>query len=91
MTDKNPNNKCPRCFGFIPNNAQPGAYMGALSRADNRTEICSDCGTEEALLLLTVPENWPVFLFDFPDEQVGAARQRATDRVALMTAPVELS
>jgi hypothetical protein len=40
---------CPRCSGFIPNNATPGAYMGALSRLDNKTEICSDCGTEEAM------------------------------------------
>lgn len=40
---------CPRCKGFIPNNDAPGAYPGALSRLDNKTEICSDCGTEEAL------------------------------------------
>lgn len=40
---------CPRCLGFIPNNITPGAYMGALSRTDNKTEICSDCGTEEAM------------------------------------------
>ena len=40
---------CPRCGGFIPNNAQPGQYPGALSRRDNRTEICSDCGLLEAL------------------------------------------
>ena len=41
--------RCPTCDGYIPNNAQPGAYMGALSRRDNKTEICSACGTEEAL------------------------------------------
>lgn len=40
---------CPRCSGYIPNNDRPGAYPGALSRLDNKTEICSDCGTEEAL------------------------------------------
>jgi hypothetical protein len=39
---------CPRCGGFIPNNHEPGAYRGALSRVDNKTEVCSDCGTEEA-------------------------------------------
>lgn len=40
---------CPRCGGAIPNDEQPGAYMGALSRTDNSTEICSSCGSEEAL------------------------------------------
>ena len=36
------NNICPRCgstYSGIP----------ALSRADNKTPICSDCGTREAL------------------------------------------
>jgi hypothetical protein len=41
---------CPRCMGYIPNNVTPSAYCGALSRLDNETEICSDCGTEEAWL-----------------------------------------
>jgi hypothetical protein len=42
---------CPRCseHEWIPNNKQPGAYMGALSRTDNKTEICSNCGEDEAL------------------------------------------
>lgn len=40
---------CPRCGGYIPNNLSPGAYPGAMSRLDNRTEICSDCGTREAM------------------------------------------
>jgi len=40
---------CPRCGGFIPNNETPGAYPGALSRIDNKTEICSACGEDEAL------------------------------------------
>lgn len=41
---------CPRCkINYIPNNETPGAYPGALSRVDNKTEICSDCGVEEAL------------------------------------------
>lgn len=40
---------CPRCSGYIPNNNQPGAYPGALSRVDNRTEICSECGSLEAI------------------------------------------
>jgi hypothetical protein len=41
---------CPRCkTDWIPNNAQPGKYPGAISRADNKTEICSACGEDEAL------------------------------------------
>lgn len=57
--------KCPRCEGAIPNNETPGAYPGALSRFDNKTEVCSACGTAEALddfagIELSGPENWPV-------------------------------
>lgn len=40
---------CPICNGFIPNNAHPGEYIGALSHVDNKTEICSECGTREGL------------------------------------------
>lgn len=42
-------NECPRCGGGIPNDINVGAYPGALSRTDNETEICSECGTMEAL------------------------------------------
>lgn len=42
---------CPRCKdSFIPNNDMPGAYPGALSRVDNKTYICSECGVMEALM-----------------------------------------
>jgi hypothetical protein len=41
--------RCPTCDGYIPNNEKPGAYPGALSRIDNETEVCSACGTREAL------------------------------------------
>jgi hypothetical protein len=56
---------CPRCLGWVPSNEMPGAYPGALSRADNKTEICSECGAEEALEDFlngecTPKENWPV-------------------------------
>ena len=40
---------CPTCSGYIPNNETPGLYSGAISRLDNKTEICSACGTIEAL------------------------------------------
>ena len=45
------NHVCPRCGGGVPNDSTPGAYPGALSRFDNETEICSACGTEEAMIL----------------------------------------
>jgi hypothetical protein len=40
---------CPICGHYIPNDKSPGEYIGALSRRDNKTEICSDCGTREAM------------------------------------------
>lgn len=40
---------CPKCSGYIPNNETPGAYAGAISRRDNKTEICSGCGMAEGL------------------------------------------
>lgn len=40
---------CPRCLGGVPNNSNIGEYVGALSRTDNLTEICSGCGELEAL------------------------------------------
>lgn len=39
---------CPRCLGGVPNNTMRGKYPGALSRTDNETYICSDCGVLEA-------------------------------------------
>ena len=42
-------NECPQCGGSIPNDKQPGAYPGAISRMDNKTEICSKCGMREAM------------------------------------------
>jgi len=44
-----PDHICPRCGGDVPNTAYKGQYSGALSRTDNHTEVCSDCGTYEAL------------------------------------------
>jgi RNA polymerase subunit RPABC4/transcription elongation factor Spt4 len=41
--------KCPTCEGYIPNNDQVGEYSGAISRRDNKTEICSACGTREGM------------------------------------------
>lgn len=41
--------KCPICSGPIPNALHEGEYAGALSRVDNETEICSECGFMEAM------------------------------------------
>ncbi len=41
---------CPRCGGPIPSEEHAGEYPGALSRVDNHTEICSQCGTDEAMI-----------------------------------------
>jgi len=66
---------CPRCNSSqIPNNETPGAYPGALSRADNKTEICSRCGSHEAAeayynFAYGIPENvtpisqWPMQVY----------------------------
>jgi hypothetical protein len=42
--------ECPRCGGGVPNDETPGAYPGAISRWDNKTEICSQCGSDEAMI-----------------------------------------
>lgn len=39
---------CPRCLGYIPENRKAGEHEGARSRTDNRTEVCTPCGIEEA-------------------------------------------
>ena len=42
--------QCPRCGHQMPHDDMPpGAYPGALSRHDNRTYICSECGADEAM------------------------------------------
>lgn len=39
---------CPDCGNFVPNNATPGEYPGALSRRGDY-EVCSECGVREAM------------------------------------------
>lgn len=50
MSTKTEAPRCPRCGGYIPSNRQPGAHPGAISRWDNATELCSRCGTDEAVI-----------------------------------------
>lgn len=73
------NKICPRCLGGIPNNMLPGRYIGALSRIDNKTEICSPCGEEEALVALIPLDNWPIVLYDH--ELTHNARARWFERL----------
>jgi len=59
------NNICPRCRGPVPNALHKGEYPGALSRSDNKHEVCSSCGTDEAMrqfqgFLLEGPADWPI-------------------------------
>lgn len=72
---------CPRCLGYIPSNAFAGEYPGAISRMDNKTEICSDCGTEEAIVALITIDQWPIGLYDH--KVTADARERWYDRINL--------
>lgn len=67
---------CPSCGGFIPNNETPGAYPGAISRKDGKTEICSNCGTLEAFQDYFMEANKPDFtnedkIRDFRKQEAG--------------------
>lgn len=72
---------CPRCFGYIPSNLFAGEYPGAISRIDNKTEICSDCGVEEAVLALIPINEWPIIFYDH--ETTRLASLRFQDRVKI--------
>ena len=39
---------CPRCARHIPNDDEPGAHRGAVSRTDGRRENCTRCAADEA-------------------------------------------
>lgn len=47
---------CPICEGPIPNAEHEGKYPGAMSRWDNVSEICSICGSAEAMSPLLNPD-----------------------------------
>jgi hypothetical protein len=49
MSIQNEIKDCPRCDSPIPNREHAGMYAGAISRVDNMTEICSECGVIEAM------------------------------------------
>lgn len=56
---------CQRC-GEVPHYEDPfHRGIGAISRTDNKSKICSDCGVEEAMddfrgLKLIPKEFWPI-------------------------------
>jgi len=48
------------CGNFIPNNDAPGSRPGALSRRDNVTEVCDECGIMQAISAYVMhPTNQP--------------------------------
>ena len=73
---------CPRCEGFIPNNLTPGRYPGAISRVDNKTEVCSDCGREEALDRDALEALWPVSAIT--EQMFAQAAHRAFERMCIV-------
>jgi hypothetical protein len=72
-------NICPRCGGGIPTDMHKGQYQGARSHTDNRTEICSGCGTDEAMEniagCLTPKDRWPVVRRPWWERQPGGFRE----------------
>lgn len=74
---------CPRCSGGIPNNADRGRYVGALSRTDNETIVCSQCGHDEALeqWLTSEPQPQSEWAVNTRPEQVLAAWRTEVNRM----------
>lgn len=56
-TTNNNNTPCPRCSCKMPD------HVGALSRIDNVTYICSECGIIEAIL------QWNGLLTDWREDK----------------------
>jgi hypothetical protein len=59
MSVQNQIKDCPRCGEPIPNREHAGEYAGAISRRDNTTEICSECGNIEAIEDFDIRESDP--------------------------------
>lgn len=74
---------CPRCGGGIPHSGDlRGRYPGALSRKDNDTEVCSGCGTDEAMRqafsYLGSRDPWPGYP-GFLDDRLPVDAEVVTD------------
>jgi hypothetical protein len=63
-----PVTRCPRCdASAIPDDDAAGLHRGATSRSDDRTEICSDCGRDEAVGRGIIDaDRWPIGAGDDP-------------------------
>ena len=77
------NHVCPRCLGPVPSAEHVGEYPGALSRTDNETEVCSECGRSEAMEQvfgsgLTPQSAWPIKTETSPPQPIdGETRLRS--------------
>lgn len=69
--------RCPRCFGGM---MEP-VVRNALSRRDNKTYICRDCGTEEALVDYLGLENMPASVRKREEWFVALLSRRGADHV----------
>ena len=74
---------CPRCGGLIPSNENWGEYPGAISRLpvadedETGLEICSECGSEEAITQFTgnrlqEPDEFPTMTDRAVERRFGA-------------------
>lgn len=82
-----PDHICPRCGGPVPREGMQGKYPGALSRLDNETEICSACGTDEAMQDyfkggITPMDVWPVEEFHPITQQLEDAETEFRAKMA---------
>ena len=58
--------KCPRCKKVTTD-------YPATSRRDNKTQICPECGVEEAMAdFYNLPDNWLVMLENSEPKEEGA-------------------
>lgn len=79
---------CPRCEGLVPSNTDHKKYPGAISRLtrkenDHTIEVCSICGTEEAMQqyeegFATPIKDWPIM--------TGGAIVRRSEAFAILMA-----
>jgi RNA polymerase subunit RPABC4/transcription elongation factor Spt4 len=81
-TERTDHDLCPRCgVRFLP-----ATYPGALSRADNKTEICSQCGLIEAMQqwttggMLIPVTGWPTNDSDVTGETLATVEQMTSIR-----------
>lgn len=72
-------NTCPRCGGDVPNTMFKGEYPGAMSRHERGVEICSECGTDEALRDAGLDKRGTLPRDEWYDRQHEAAMRQAEE------------